>query len=288
MGPMRTFVTRSLALLFLSLLVVWLMFLHEKAPELLAMVSAYKARRHEPRIILAVFLVMVAAAPLALIPSGAIMISGMAVGYLYGVQGVVIAWPGFSLGLLLIFCLSRCGAGCCTATTSHSRGDTPQADYGMVKEAEKEDSCKDASDGGCCQSREAHAFFRVARRIVKEKPKRAAVLLTFASHSPFAMFLLGYGTDISLCPAVLAAFVDGFKLVPGILKGAMISDIADILTDGQGDDKSNGKHWSSLVLTLAIFVSVSVVICYSVQAVSRELQEDRDCQETVVVGGSDA
>lgn len=250
-------------LILLSLGVIYVIFLQSKLPELLSFAWALKSARHEVQVILTIFSLVMISAPLAIVPSGAVMVAGALAGYIYGMPGIALAWPGLSLGLFITFALARLAS---------THGDEQAKESGdTFNEAEVAHN----SLPTCLQGRHAKVFIRGSLRLLKDQPKRTAILMTFASHAPLTMFLFGWTTDMRWTDAGLACLIDGVKVIVPLIKGMAISDVLDIISTEEGKLScwEDGTHCSALIMKICVSIAVGIVFFLMAREMMREIRE---------------
>lgn len=111
-------------------------------------------------------------------------------------------------------------------------------------------------------------MIQAVRRMLKVRPIRSATLLVFGFHAPSMMSLLGVATDITWCPALVAAMVEPLRLSLMVLKGAGLASLADIASD-----PSSKNDVIELVITVVAFIMVLIVVVAAVRTAIRELKE---------------
>merc|ERR1719401_2687021 len=122
---------------------------------------------------------MTLSVPLAVIPSGTIMLTAAVIGYVYGLRGLGLAWPGFSLGLALVFYTARFAS-----THQGKHLEERQLEDGRSSCEGLATSTGDAEAAVAAlpswmQGKMTLALVRGVRKLLREQPKRTAVLLTF-------------------------------------------------------------------------------------------------------------
>jgi len=108
-----------------------------------------------------------------------------------------------------------------------------------------------------------------AKRLLKERPYRATMLLTFASWVPLTTLLLGSSTDVGAGPVLLASFFNGVKILSAVFKGVAAADVVALATSS-GDQSS---HNVQLALNVVILLVLGLLMCYVVRAAKHELDE---------------
>jgi len=103
-------------------------------------------------------------------------------------------------------------------------------------------------------------MIQAVRRMLKVRPIRSATLLVFGFHAPSMMSLLGVATDITWCPALVAAMVEPLRLSLMVLKGAGLASLADIASD-----PSSKNDVIELVITVVAFIMVLTVVVAAVR-----------------------
>lgn len=268
----RTYIVGGLAI---SALVTWLLWLQRHSHEILASLEGLRERRNEPAVILELFLVVALSAPLAIVPSGVPLIAGMAVGYIYrfSVFTFLLGWLGFSTGLLLMFCVARAVSRCWACLKPQKQVEAPDNCVEEVSTKtqffEEVHDVHEQGDEGCLDNRTLRALLKAAKRLLKERPYRATLLLTFASWVPLTVVLLGSATDVALGPVCLACLANGVKILSAILKGIAAADVV-ALASSSSDQSS---HSVQLALYVIILVALGFTMCYVVRAAKRELEE---------------
>eukprot|EP00928_Gymnodinium_smaydae_P045258 TRINITY_DN3018_c0_g1_i3.p1 TRINITY_DN3018_c0_g1~~TRINITY_DN3018_c0_g1_i3.p1 ORF type:complete len:293 (+),score=37.93 TRINITY_DN3018_c0_g1_i3:51-881(+) len=174
-----------------------------------------RARRWEPAIVLLFFGAMALAVLCDIIPIGTMLVTAACIGYIYGFRGLAIAWPGVSVGLAVVFGVAR--------LVSTAVGRHQQSTLGT-------DAVRSRETAFLPWSEWTTAALWGARRLLRESPRRAAVMLTFSTHAPGAQFLLGWATDVRPADALVACAVDGVKAVLPLLKGMVLGDVLDMAT----------------------------------------------------------
>lgn len=244
--------------------ITYAVLLQSKMPALLGLARTVKQRRDEVDVILGVFGAAMFSAPLAIIPSGTIMVAGALSGYIYGFAGLGLAWPGLSIGLAIVFTVARLAS---------SRGSQQQPKEGEVRISEAD--AAHSSLPSCLQGRHTRAFIRGILRLLKEQPKRTAILMTFASHAPLTQFIFGWATDLRWTDAILACGLDGIKIIPALLKGMAIGDVLEIITssDAHRTCWNDGTHCVGLILKVCVSLAIGIVFLLMARAVMREIHE---------------
>mmetsp|Transcript_34556 Transcript_34556/g.64531 ORF Transcript_34556/g.64531 Transcript_34556/m.64531 type:complete len:307 (-) Transcript_34556:20-940(-) len=253
-----------LVFVLLSLGIFYTIFLQSKLPALLGLARAIKAGRYEVQMLLTIFSLVVVSAPLSIVPTGAAMVSGALAGYVYGLPGLALAWPGLSIGLFLVFSLARLAS---------TRGGVEQAK--VTGAPANEADVAHNSLPACLQGRHTRVFIRGTLRLLREQPKRTAILMTFASHAPFTQFVFGWTTDIRWTDAGLACFIDGVKIIVPFLKGMAISDVLDIISEREGQQScwDDGTHCAGMMMKICISISVGIVFLLMARAIMKEINE---------------
>lgn len=255
--------------------VTYSLFLQHEVPSLLASIATIRARRYEPRIALLLLSTMAVAVPLAIIPSGSVMIAAAAIGYIYGLRGILLAWPGFSLGLAVSFLLGRAFAGF---------GSSQNAEALLSGDVDPESTSVGRTSpvplfGGTT----ALAFIRGTRRLLREQPKRTAILVTFATHSPATQFILGWATSLKWTDSILACAVDGVKVLAPLVKGMLIGDLMQItnMDSTQSSCLGSGIYCSGLWLKIVVSVAFFVIFVLVGRSVVTELRDMEESGEAL-------
>lgn len=235
------------AVVVMCILTAYSSLLHEQLPKALRFATGLRDHRHEPKVIVGLFATTTCAAVLAVIPSGSVLVAATLVAYVYGIWGLLLAWPAVTLGLSIIFRLARLMQG----FTKYSASSPP----------------------ACLQGNTPQAIIKGSRRMLKERPKRTAALLTFGFHAPLSQFLLGWATDLRQLDDVPACVLDGFKVIIPILKGMALRDLVDVVVPEaeHGAFVKRPAPWSAVVVkVLVIAALISVVVCVG-RSVKQEL-----------------
>lgn len=236
----------ALGIVFSSICLVYVVYLNEKVPLILKSLSHLRERRYDADVLAGVFGMMVLSVPLATVPTGAVLLSVCIVAYIYGFGGLSIAWSGFTLGLLTIFCISRTLRG----PSSSAAKPLPE----------------------CLSTLSTEVLINGVRRMLHESPKRTVALLTFSMHSPSLTFLFGWGTDLTISDVLPAAVLDGGKIVIPLLKGLALRDVLDaVQTTHDGKEQVDYK---GLWVTVSVKLLIAFAICCMVFAVARSVQQE--------------
>lgn len=214
-------------------------------PIVLHKVDVLRENRSDPRIIGGLFMAVVLGSVCAVLPTGSLLLSCAAVGFVYGPWGILLAWPGYSLGHFLLFGFARL----CAVL----RGERCQCNQCL--------ECKRCPTLG----EKTRALLRSVSKNLEERPLRTAILLTMVWHPPSMMALLGFATGLSWRDALAACAVDGVRSSGMVLKGALAEGAVDILTG------RSSLPWWMLALQGAFLLAMMLLMFFLIQSLWRDL-----------------
>lgn len=236
-------------------------FVYSNRKAILEIASHLKSRRFEPPIVLSFFSAAVLATPLGILPTGAMILVGVMIGYMYGYAGMILAWPGVACGMSLSFAIGRVARRCGSSSRSDEEGADEEAEALLPKESK-------------VKTTSAGRLLKASQRLLLDEPKRIAIMLGLALPMSTTQFLLGAFTDIRFADAAPSFVVAALRQFLYVAQGNGLEDAADFARTG-GDQENASERALSLSLNAVTIAAILVVSATVYRALNKEIERDQ-------------